>query len=81
LHFHSKSHQKRITQFIREILAIRKTILDVDADLVLSLPSNLNLLLKKYTMGRAPNVNLNDSQNSYISQQTTSPHLMPADDE
>jgi len=50
------------------MLAIRKTILDVDPDLVLSLPSNLNLLLQKYTMGRATNANLNDSQNSYISQ-------------
>jgi hypothetical protein len=53
----------------------------VDAeDLVLSLPSNLSLMLQKYTTGRAANVNVNDSQNSFISQYTTLPHLMPADD-
>lgn len=62
-------------------MAIRKTILDLDADLVLSLPSNLTLLLQKYTTGRAINVNVNDSQYSFISQYTAVNHLMPADDE
>ena len=30
LHQHSKSHQKRITKFIREMLAIKKTVADFD---------------------------------------------------
>lgn len=53
----------------------------MDADLVLNLPSNLSLLLKKYTTVRGGTANVNESQNSLISQYTAVPHLMPHDDE